>query len=415
MVPEPPVVVQQDAVPPLLEYLNGFGSPRLALVADHNTYDALGRRVEAALAAQGMDITRILLEGDEIVPDEATCMQVFLANRDDQRIFLAVGSGVITDVVRFTSHRSRNPFVSVPTAPSVDAYTATGSSLVVNRLKQTIPGQGPIAVFADLETLCAAPQPMIAAGFGDVVAKYTSLADWKLSHLLLDAPYSAPIAQRMQVARDRCMEDADRVAAAQPAAIHSLIVALVEAGLCMLQFGGSQPAGQSEHYISHYLEMKLVQEGRPAVLHGAKTGMATVIVARYHDQIRRMTRDQAAQRLEASQLPNRQQEIERIRSVYGPLTDLIVTEQAAFLAWTENDYERLKQRILDRWAEVQEVSAGVPSPEALARLLERAGGTADHRALGLGDDEVATAERYSHYVRNRFTVMKLSRILGLLP
>jgi glycerol-1-phosphate dehydrogenase [NAD(P)+] len=248
-----------------------------------------------------------------------------------------------------------------------------------------------------------------------VVAKYTSLADWKLSHLLLDAPYSAAIAQRMQLARDCCMEDADQVAAAHPQGIHSLIVALVEAGLCMLQFGGSQPAGQSEHYISHYLEMKLVQEGRPPVLHGAKTGMATVIVARYYDQIHRMTRDQAAQRLEASRLPDRQQEIDRIRSVYGPLMDGVVAEQAAFLAWTQSDYDRLKQRILDRWEEVQRVAGEVPPPDALARLLERAGGTADYRVLGLGDDEMATAERYSHYVRNRFTVMKLSRILGLLP
>jgi hypothetical protein len=61
------------------------------------------------------------------------------------------------------------------------------------------------------------------------------------------------------------------------------------------------------------------------------------------------------------------------------------------------------------------VAGEVPPPDALARLLERAGGTADYRVLGLGDDEMATAERYSHYVRNRFTVMKLSRILGLLP
>ena len=51
----------------------------------------------------------------------------------------------------------------------------------------------------------------------------------------------------------------------------------------------------------------------------------------------------------------------------------------------------------------------------LTDLLERAGGTADYRALGLGDEEMATAEEYGHYVRNRFTVMKLSRILGLLP
>ena len=114
-------------------------------------------------------------------------------------------------------------------------------------------------------------------------------------------------------------------------------------------------------------------------------------------------------------MPDRQQEIERIRSAYGPLTDLLIVEQAPFLDWTESDYERLKQRILDRWSEVQAVAAEVPSPGELTDLLERAGGTADYRALGLGDEEMATAEEYGHYVRNRFTVMKLSRVLGLLP
>ena len=56
----------------------------------------------------------------------------------------------------------------------------------------------------------------------------------------------------------------------------------------------------------------------------------------------------------------------------------------------------------------------MPSPAVLTDLLERAGGTADYRVLGLGDEEMAVAEVYGHYVRNRFTVMKLSRVLGLL-
>ena len=413
---ELPVITEQDAVPALVSYLREHRLDRLTLVADTNTYAALGERVDQALAAAGgFDVKRILLAGDEITPDETTCMEVFLANGSDERTFLAVGSGVITDVVRFVSHRSRNAFVCLPTAPSVDAYTSTSSSLVLKRFKQTIYSQAPIAVFSDLDTLCASPKPMIAAGFGDVVAKFTSVADWKLSDVVWGAAYSEPVARRMEIARDRCMEQVDRIGAAEPEGIRSLIVALIEAGLCMLEFGGSQPAGQSEHYISHYLEMKLVREGRRPVLHGAKTGMATVIIARYYEQIRNMTRDEAARRLQAARLPDRQEEIERIRSAYGPLTDLLIVEQAPFLDWTEGDYERLKQRILDRWSEVQAVAAEVPSPGELTDLLERAGGTANYRALGLGDEEMATAEEYGHYVRNRFTVMKLSRVLGLLP
>lgn len=416
MSPELPVVVEPDVVPALVGHLRANAVRRLALVADANTYAALGERVLQALQAAGdFDVRTILLSGDQPTPDEETCMEVFVANGNDERVFLAIGSGVITDVVRFVSHRSRTPFIALPTAPSVDAYTSTGSSLVLKRLKQTIPGQPPIAVFADLNTLCAAPRPMIAAGFGDVVAKYTSVADWKLSHILWDGPYSEPIARRMELARDRCMQQADLIGAADPEGIRSLIVALVEAGLCMLAFGGSQPAGQSEHYISHYLEMKLVREGRPPVLHGAKTGMATVIIARYYQQIAAMSRDEAAQRLAASPLPDRAREIERIRFAYGDLTEHLIVEQAPFLDMTEARWQALKARTLDRWADVQTVAAEVPSPQALTELLQSAGGTANYRALGLGDEEMAVAEMYGHYVRNRFTVMKLSRVLGLLP
>jgi glycerol-1-phosphate dehydrogenase [NAD(P)+] len=414
MTPTIPIVVESDALPALARFVQDQGLTHLALIVDDNTYRVLGQRVEQHLASLGCNVKTVRLAGAEVTPDEESCMQVFAAMGDDARTYLAVGSGVITDLARFVSHRSRNPFISLPTAPSVDAYTSTSSSLILRRLKQTVYSQAPIAVFCDLDTLCASPKPMIAAGFGDVVAKYTSVADWKLSHVVWGAAYSEPVARRMAAARDRCMEQVDLVGAADPEGIRSLIVALIEAGLCMLEFGGSQPAGQSEHYISHYLEMKLVREGRPPVLHGAKTGMATVIIARYYEQIRAMAKDEAARRLETARRPARQQEIERIRSAYGPLTDLLLVEQAAFLDWTDDDYVRLKQRILDRWAEVQAIAAEVPSPATLTDLLERAGGTADYRALGLGDEEVAMAEVYGHYVRNRFTVMKLSRILGLL-
>lgn len=411
---ELPVVIAPDALPALIEFLHSRQLTALNLVADANTWRALGQRASQALAAAGIDARLLLLAGDEVTPDEQTIVELLLAAGREQRPYLAAGSGVITDVTRFASYCTGNDFICLPTAPSVDAYTSTGSSLILRGLKQSIYSQAPMAVFADLDTLCAAPRPMIAAGFGDVVAKYTAVADWKLATLLWDGPYDDAVARRMEAARDRCMTQVDAVGAAQPEGIHSLIDALIEAGLCMLAFGGSQPAGQSEHYISHYLEMKLVREGRKPVLHGAKTGMATVIVARYYQQMREMSHAEAAQRLAASTRPDRAQEIQRIRFAYGDLTDSVVAEQAPFLNWSEGEYDRLKARILDRWAEVQAVAAQVPAPAVLADLLQRAGGTADPAALGLGAEEMALAEEYGHYVRNRFTAMKLSRVLGLL-
>ena len=57
--------------------------------------------------------------------------------------------------------------------------------------KKTVIAQTPIAVISDLPTLIHAPQPMIAAGFGDILGKAIALADWGLGHLVWDEPYSS--------------------------------------------------------------------------------------------------------------------------------------------------------------------------------------------------------------------------------
>ena len=111
-----------------------------------------------------------------------------------------MGSGTLCDLTRFASHRIGRPFVSLPTAPSVDAYTSMNAPLVIRGLKVTVDAQPPLAVFADLDVLCAAPPAMIAAGVGDVLGKYTALADWRLAALLWDEAIDLPIVDDMYAA-----------------------------------------------------------------------------------------------------------------------------------------------------------------------------------------------------------------------
>jgi len=112
-------------------------------------------------------------------------------------------------------------------------------------------------------------------------------------------------------------------------------------------------------------------------------------------------------------LPERALEIQRIREAYGPIADRIIAEQAPFLDLTEQTYGLLKQKIVDHWAEIQQITASVPPAQELADWLRQVGGAINPAALGLDDAEVALAQDASHYFRNRFTVMKLDRILGI--
>ena len=408
-----PIYVGSDAIDNLIRYCNAHQLDQFTLVADHNTYTVLGQAVAQALIAHGLKVDTVVLSGQDIIADEHYCMQVLVRADRSNRTYLAVGSGTITDITRFVSHRTKSDFIAIPTAPSVDGYTSPSASMVIARLKQTVIAQPPIAIFADLATLCAAPRPMIAAGFGDMLGKYTSLADWKLGHLLWAEPYSESVAQRVQRALQGCVDHSTAIGQSSEDGIRGLMDGLLDSGLCMLEFGNSRPAAGAEHYVSHYLEMKLLWENRPAILHGTKVGLATILVAKRYEQLRQLTRQQAIDRLKLSTRPDRAQEIQRIRAVYGPIVDQVIKEQSPFLDMSADAYDQLKQRIIDHWTDIQAIAATVPSAQVLSDLLREVGGPITPGAIGLSEEEVALALDCSHYFRNRFTVFKLNRILGI--
>jgi glycerol-1-phosphate dehydrogenase [NAD(P)+] len=408
-----PIYCDEEAIVHLIQYCKSHHLNRFLLICDENTRAALGQRVRTALQGQDWDVQMVVLTGAEVIADEEYILQVLFKAGAEDRMYLAVGSGTITDITRFCSHRTRNPFISLPTAPSVDGYTSIGAPLVIRRVKRTAITQPPVAVFAHLPTLCKAPPDMIAAGFGDLLGKYTSLADWQLGALLWDEPYDSEIAQRIQHTLAACVGNTQEIGRASALGITRLMEGLLESGLCMLDFGETRPASGAEHHLSHFWEMRLLQEGRPAILHGAKVGVGTALAAGRYEVIHSLTEEDIAHRLATASLPDWDDELTSIRAAYGAPAEQVIASHWSFRQALEADYETLKQRIRAHWAEVQEIAAGVPPAQEIADLLEQVGGPTEPQALGLSRDEKQQALGFSHYLRNRFTVSMLGRILEL--
>ncbi|MFZ4847887.1 MAG: sn-glycerol-1-phosphate dehydrogenase [Caldilinea sp.] len=407
------VTIDDRAVEHLTEFCRAQGLQKLFMVADTHTFAAQGRAVQEALVAAGFDFKSIVFTDEEVIADAAHLFDVLVAAGGEARTYLAVGSGTLTDITRFASHRTHSQFIAVPTAPSVDGFASIGAPLIVHGVKITVICQAPLALFADLRTLAQAPQKMIAAGFADMLGKLTSIADWRIGHLLWNEPYDESIALRTLAAVQICVDNADAIGQGSPAGIRRLLDALLESGYCMLDFGSSRPASGAEHHYSHYWEMKLLQEGRPAILHGAKVGVATVLVAGLYDRIRQLSRQQVSDLLEAATWPSRAEEEALIREAYGELAGDIVAEHKAFLDPTAAQVETLRRTILERWEEIQAIAAQVPAAQEVAELLVRVGGPATVAELGLEESERDLAVANGHYLRDRFTVRKLVRALGL--
>jgi glycerol-1-phosphate dehydrogenase [NAD(P)+] len=416
MISQIPIYIGDDASERLIGFCRTRQIQKVLLIADRNTSRVLASRVEAELAAGGFDIQLVLFDSREVVADARHVMDVLAGFDGSRRTFIAIGAGTITDITRFVSHRTGNAFISMPTAPSVDGYASIGAPLIVRGVKNTYITQPPAAIFADLATLAAAPAEMIAAGFADMLGKYTSIADWRLGHLLWNEPYNEGIAGRTLAAVQRCVAQVEAIRAAGAEAIRGLMEALIESGLCMRECGNSRPASGTEHHYSHFWEMQLLHQGRPAILHGAKVGVATVQVARLYALIRQIPKRSVADLLAKAALPRREAAVEQIRSAYGAdLAEEIIAGHGRFLDLNSREYGTIKSRIRDRWDQVQEIAHLVPEAEQIADLLRKAGGPATIQELGLASTDADQAARHSHFLRDRFTVRKLLYFMGLDP
>jgi len=406
--------VGKEAISELIGFLRDNRAHYITLVSDENEYTALGQRVEEALRENKFEVKNIILRGEEIGANERYVVQVLLPADLEERVYIAVGSGTLTDIVRFVSYRTRSFFISMPTAPSVDGFAASGSSMTIMDYKQTIQSRPPVAIFADLETLCNAPRDLIASGFGDMFGKYTALADWELANLLVGEPYDPEIAARSQAARDRCAQRAEVLEQDWEEDIHVVMDALIEEGICMLVTNNSRPASGAEHQFSHFWEMRLLRENRPAIFHGTKVGLASILVAKYYEMIRALSKEQAVERLNKTPQYDPQQEIQKIHEGYGnEIADSIIQAQSRHLSMTEPQYEDLKARIVEHWEEIQTIARKVPSPAEIQSLLTKVGGATHPEAVGLTQRDVRDAIQYAMYVRKAFTILNLCQMMGL--
>lgn len=357
-------VLERGAMSQVSPFLQQRGLKQVVLVADSNTYEAAGKELEIHLRTHGLSVKLCLLTPDpagDVVADEATLVELLLQIEPGQsEMLLAVGSGTIHDIVRFASHKCGIPFISVPTAPSVDGFASAGAPLVIRGVKTTVPAAAPVAIFADTEVLMRAPQRLVAAGFGDMLGKYTSLFDWKFSRITGNEPYHEQAASMTEHALRTCVEHAQEIGARTEQGITVLMSSLMESGAAMLLFGKSHPASGAEHHLSHYWEMEFLRLGRRALLHGAKVGVACAEISR----------------------------------LYHAAVDSQV-------------YPGQEPHALQRHADqIRTWLMEVPEEQELRELLRIVGGPTSLQELGVDEDLYARSVKEAHRLRDRHTLLR---------
>jgi glycerol-1-phosphate dehydrogenase [NAD(P)+] len=377
-----PVIIGDGAAQAARRYIfeNFDACDNVLVVCDTNT--------EAIAISELPGADRHVFPGDVIAdPEVALPLDERAAN---VKALVAVGAGTVHDLTRYCAHKLGLPFVSFPTAASVDGFVSGIAAMTVGGQKLSFPSIPPVALFAEPAVFMSAPQALTAAGVGDMLGKYISLFDWEVSTAVTGERFDAEI---YALERDAL----DRLVAAEPGSPDFgvlLMQALVTSGLAIQAYGNSRPASGSEHHLSHLWEMHCINEPVPA-LHGEKVGVATLLLlGRYRA-------------MERFRLKKNVYEWEYLLPVFGHLTDGIIRENLP------DPLEGLTQERLDRLAPIlRKIVSGLPDPDFVKSYMYGCGCKTAVASLGLPDtpEFIGLTLEFAPYVRRRVTMLKLCGI-----
>lgn len=377
----------------------GFAG-RLAVVADPDTWDAMGRRVAGALGP----VDAVIL--DRPHADEATVADLADRTRHAEAL-VAVGSGTINDLCKYATFGDGRPYCVFGTAPSMNGYTSTTASITLaNGLKVSKPAHAPKGVFIDLAVNAAAPRHLIAAGFGDCLVRSVAQVDWWLSHRLLGTFYT-DLPFRLELPEEPIlMASAPALARGDRNAVGTLHRMLTLCGLGVSFTGMSNHGSMGEHLISHYIDC-FAGDRHPGTVHGQQVGVATLTMARL--QARLLSSDRppvvAPTRLDAAGMRRR----------YGREVAAVCEAEMAHKSLDAAGAAAMNARLAAIWPALRaELAAFAVPAGTLEAGLASAGGATTAAGLGLDPAFYREAVRHAREIRRRYSALDLAADAGLL-
>lgn len=270
------VLIGRNVAPSVGETLIrlGFRGPAL-IVSGHKVISIAGDIVLESLQRVGIKSSTILV-------DNATTDQVSRVENEIRTlrpdVVVGVGGGKDIDVAKLSSMKTSTRFLSVPTAASHDGIASPLVSMKGLDRPYSYVAHAPTAIVADTSIIGKSPYQLIAAGCGDVVAKYTAVRDWKLAHRIKNEYYGDYAAELALMSSRLVIKNASSIRSMSESGVRTLVEALISCGVAMSIAGTSRPCSGAEHLFSHALTMIAPN----TALHGEQCGVGTIMCAYLH-------------------------------------------------------------------------------------------------------------------------------------
>lgn len=388
------VFIEDGAIDRLSNILADYS--KVLIVADQNTYGVAKEQVESALKGKIKD--RVIFTGSTVlIPNEESIDAVY-DRLDGCDFIVGIGSGVIQDLCKYISHTKNIPYGVVATAPSMDGYASSGAAMITGGMKVTYSAGLPYFIVADTTILANSPMAMIRSGYGDIIGKYSSLNDWKLSALINGEYFCQYIYDVTMDMVNLTISVADGLVKRDALSIKALMEALIVVGIMMSFAGNSRPASGSEHHLSHFFEIVGIVTDTPYFTHGTDVAYSTVITAKIREQL--LCKPFGKTLFRESSLALK----EHLKQVYFSVADGCLALQEKLGSYQTNRIETY----LKLESQIKDVLMQMPSAEHIQNLLNKVGLDISEFYALYGQKKINDAIIYAKDLKDRYTVLWLN-------
>lgn len=392
------IIIESEAIKKLSMIMEKERFKNITIICDENTYAAAGEEIKEIIP-KGKFIN---LKSENLHANEIAVQKVYECLAVENDVLIALGSGTIHDITRYVAYNKDIPFISVPTAASVDGFVSTVAAMTWRGYKKTFTAVSPIYVVADTDIFKEAPYRLTASGVSDLIGKYTALVDWKISSIVIGEYICNKVCNMEIDAVNKLCECVDDLVLGKSEAYEQLMYALILSGLAMQIIGNSRPASGAEHHMSHLWEMEVINKHLEAY-HGEKVSVGLILVMEEYKKIKKSIENGRC----------------RVKKYYGLEEDILKevfkSREMYDSIMKENTPDPLlnvnKVILQNRLESIAEILEKLPTLDFVKNTLKRAKAVTTLEEIGLSNDIKQNSIRVSPYVRNRLTLMRISKML----
>ena len=408
------VVAGRGVLQRLPEFVAKYRAKKPFILADRNTYKAAGAAVEDILQSSGITFSTYIFQKEALEPDEWAVGSAFMHFDGSCDLIIGVGSGVINDIGKILSSVSGRAYIIVCTAPSMDGYASATSSMSRDGLKVSLNSRCADVIIGDTDIMKQAPEHMLKAGLGDMLAKYISILEWRISNLITGEYYCERVAQLIRTALKKCVDNAEGLLKREDAAVEAVFEGLVIGGVAMAYAGISRPASGVEHYISHVLDMRGMEFGTPVELHGIQCAVGTLIAVKLYEKLKSNTpdREKAQRYVNGFDVDAWHKDL---RVFLGKAAESMIALETREKKYDKDLHKARLEVILANWQEIQGIiDEELPSSRDLELLMDTVGMPKSLSRIGTEESLLPTIFWATKDIRDKYVLSRLLWDLGLL-